>query len=136
MLKPTFYLHTPAIRANAKRAIDQAADGDVVTIKPAGRTDDQNAKFHAICSDISKSGFKWAGKERSAAEWKVLLVSGHTVATAGSVEIVPGLENEFVNIRESTALMGKKRGASLIEYSIAWAAGNDIKLGDMNDDET
>lgn len=32
------------------------------------------------------------------------------------------LEGEFVNIRESTALMSKRRGSSLIEYSEAFIA--------------
>ena len=77
-------------------------------------------KFHAICSDLASSKIQWAGKNRTAAEWKVLLVSGHAVATKEGSEIVPGLESEFVNIRESTALMSKKRGSSLIEYSIAF----------------
>ena len=35
---------------------------------------------------------------------------------------VPGLEGEFINIRESTAAMSKARGASLIEYAQAFAA--------------
>jgi hypothetical protein len=97
-------------------------------IKPEKRSNDQNAKFHAICSDIAKSGMKWAGKPRTAQQWKVLLVSGHAVATKEDSEIVPGLENEFVSIRESTALMSIKRGASLITYTIAFCAMNDIKI--------
>jgi hypothetical protein len=55
-----------------------------------------------------------------------LLVSGHATATKEGSEILPGLEGEFVNIRESTALMSKKRGASLIEYTLAYAAMNQI----------
>jgi hypothetical protein len=40
---------------------------------------------------------------------------------------VPGLEGEFVNLRESTALMSIKRGASLIEYTQAFAAEHGVK---------
>jgi hypothetical protein len=101
-----------------------------VKLGPLTRSIDQNAKFHAICSDIAKSGHEWAGKRRSAAQWKVLLVSGHAVATEEGAEMVPGLEGEFVNLRESTALMSIKRGASLIEYAISYAADNDIQLSD------
>jgi hypothetical protein len=36
--------------------------------------------------------------------------------------MVPGLEGEFVNLRESTALMSKARAASLIEYALAFCA--------------
>ena len=97
-------------------------------IKPETRTNDQNAKFHAICGDIAKAKFPWAGKPRTAQQWKVLLVSGHAVATKEDSEIVPGLENEFVSIRESTALMSIKRGASLITYTLAFCDLNGIKV--------
>jgi hypothetical protein len=83
--------------------------------------------FHAICSALSKSKMEWAGKRRPLEAWKVLLISGHTKATAGEVEIIPGLENEFVNIRESSASMSKKRMASLIEYSLAFCASNEVE---------
>ena len=93
----------------------------VVTVKPEKRSMDQNAKFHALCEDIAKSGAQWAGKPRSAADWKILLVSGHAVATKADGEIVPGIEHEFVMLRESTASMTKARGSSLIEYTLAFA---------------
>ena len=99
-----------------------------VEIKPEKRTLEQSAKFHAICGDIAKSGMKWAGKTRTAQQWKVLLVSGHTVATKEDSEVVPGLEGEFINIRESTALMSIKRGASLITYTLAFCDMNGIKV--------
>ena len=102
----------------------------VLTIKPQKRSSEQNAKFHAICSDLSRSGLLWAGKPRSASEWKVLLVSGHSMATKQGAEIVPGLEGEFVNIRESTARMSRARGSSLIEYALAFCAANNVALRD------
>ena len=99
-----------------------------LTVKPSSRTLDQNAKFHAICADLAKSKKPWCGKARTAAQWKVLLVSGHARATNEEAEMVPGLEDEFVNLRESTALMSKKRGASLIEYSLAFCAMSGVQL--------
>lgn len=102
-----------------------------LTVQPEARTGEQNAKFHAICSDLAKSGLPWAGKARTAAQWKVLLVSGHAVATKAEFDLVPGLENEFVNLRESTALMSKKRGSSLIEYSVAFCAANGVELQEL-----
>jgi hypothetical protein len=110
--------HTEA-RRRALAYIAEAPDGWVVSVKPQTRSLDQNAKFHAICEDFARAGAKWAGKPRDAAQWKVLLVSGHAVATKEGAEMVPGLEGEFVNLRESTARMSKARGSSLIEYAIA-----------------
>ena len=100
----------------------------MLTIKPATRSLEQNAKFHAMVEDIARSGLQWAGKERSAAQWKVLLVSGHAVATKEGADVVPGLEGEFINLRESTALMSVKRSASLIEYTLAFCAMNGVRL--------
>lgn len=125
-MKRVFILRNEDIRRRAQTAIWDADDNSRVTIGPENRTLDQNAKFHALTTNIAKSGYQWLGKPRDAAAWKVLLVSGHAVATKEGSEIVPGLEGEFVNLRESTAAMSKKRGASLIEYTLAFMAMNDI----------
>lgn len=126
----TVILYGNSQRSFAKQLIERAPAQAVVTIREAVRSADQNAKFHAICSDLSRSPLQWAGKRRNAEEWKVLLVSGHTVATKGQVEIVPGLEGEFVNVRESTARMSISRASSLIEYTLAFCATNGVALSD------
>lgn len=125
-----YILTDGAVRSRAQVAVMQAPDGYRVVIDKPVRSLDQNAKFHAICSDIARSGTVWAGKVRGLAAWKVLLVSGHAMATNEGSEVVPGLEGEFVNIRESTAAMSKRRGASLIEYTLAFCALHGIRLLD------
>lgn len=104
-----------------------------IVVQEETRTLPQNAKFHAMCADLSKSNMVWMGKRRNTAEWKVLLVSGHATATKEGCELVPGIEGEFVNLRESTALMSVGRGGSLIEYSQAFCAANDVALSDPED---
>lgn len=128
--KRLFGLVNPEARRRAVQCVSDAPQGYRVTVQPPTRTGDQNAKFHAICSDLAKAGAEWAGKRRTGAQWKVLLISGHAVATKEAAEIVPGLEGEFVNIRESSALMSVRRGSSLIEYSQAFAAMRGVDLGD------
>lgn len=128
-----FTLINDQVRRNAIAAIMAAAPGSAVSVGPATRSTDQNSKFHAICSDLAKSPMQWGGKRRSLEEWKVLLVSAHTVATkddhdAPQPEIIPGLENEFVNVRESTARMSVRRAASLITYAIAFCDTHGIEL--------
>ena len=118
----------PMARDRALRSVKEAPDGYWVKVEPAKRTLSQNDMFHALCEAIAKSGATWAGKRRTKDQWKVLLVSGHATYTKDGAEIVPGLEGEFVNIRESTASMSKARGASLIEYTLAWAAQNGIDV--------
>lgn len=123
-----FYLAHDTARRGCAAFLASAPDGCRVTFEEPKRSLEQNAKFHALCSDIAASGAEWAGKPRNAQQWKVLLVSGHAVATKEGAEVVPGLEGEFVNIRESTALMSKRRGASLIEYTLAFCASHGIDI--------
>ena len=102
----------------------------VLDVRPESRSLDQNAHFHALCGDIARSGIEWFGKPRKAEEWKVLLVSGHAKATKQEADVVPGLEGELVNLRESTARMSRARASSLIEYTLAFCAEHGVELRD------
>jgi hypothetical protein len=124
-MKQQFFLRHDLARANALKAVQTAPEGYAVTVAEPSRTLEASAKFHAICTELARSGLPWAGKPRTAEQWKVLLVSGHSVASKQGAEMVPGLEGEFVNIRESTALMSSKRISSLIEYASAFLAMNE-----------
>jgi len=126
--RQSFRLINDRVKANALRAVAAAPQDYVVSIGPRKRSSDQNAMFHAICTDIAKSGWLFAGRPRSAAVWKVLLISGHAAATGDGNEIVPGLEGEFVNIRESSASMSVRRANSLIDYVLAFCDSNGIPL--------
>jgi hypothetical protein len=121
-----FILAHAEARRRAIRAVQEAPDGYKVLISEPRRTDGQNARFHAMVDDIARQR-EWMGKKRTADQWKVLLVSGHAIATQEGSEILPGLEGEFVNLRESTAQMSVRRGASLIEYTRAYGDINGVK---------
>lgn len=114
-------------RRRAKADIDNAPDGWIAETRPAKRSLDQNAAFHSLCGDLEKQ-LPFAGKMRTLQQWKVLLVSAHSVATDEKADVVPGIEGEFVNLRESTAEMGVARMSSLIEYGVAYAVQNGVKL--------
>lgn len=126
--KETFVLINDRIRQNALAAVMRALPDFSVTIAPKQRTNDQNAKLHAILGDLGKSPVSWAGKRRTLEEWKMIIISGHSVATGHSGEVIPGLEGEFVAIRESSASMSVARAASLIEYLLAFCATNGVEL--------
>lgn len=118
MNKRIFFARTPEIRRRiAAWIVDECPEGWSVTAAEPVRNLEQNARFHAMCGDIAHAGIEWAGKKWTTAQWKVLLVSAHATATAEGSEIVPGIEGEFVSIRESTALMSVRRSASLIDYT-------------------
>jgi hypothetical protein len=128
MTKRIFRLVHDEARRRAMACVAEAPEGMTVTVAEPTRNGDQNAKFHALCSDLAKSGLQWGGKPRTAAQWKVLMVSGHAVATKEGAEMVPGVEGEFVNLRESTAQMSVRRSSSLIEYTIAFMAMHEVRV--------
>ena len=106
-------------------ALLESGDKVVVEVREKTRTDEQNAKLHAMLGDIAKQK-TFNGQKLSIDQWKMVFVSGHRIATGGTAEMAIGLEGEVINLRESTARMGVRRLASLIEYIQAWAAGNGV----------
>lgn len=126
-MSQTIPLTNPTARQFAMRQIAAAPDNYVAIIKERTRTLDQNAKLHAMLTDISAQA-TYMGKRRSVEFWKGLFVSGWQIATGQAPEIVPGLEGEFINIRTSTTTLGVRKLAELIEYINAWAAGEGIRF--------
>lgn len=114
-----FILAHDTARLRALNAVKEAPTGYQVVIKPPNRNLEQNAKFHAICSEFARD-FEWSGKKRTVDEWKTLLVSAHSVHLHQNTEVLRGIEDEIIIMRESTASMSKSRMASLIEYSTAY----------------
>lgn len=128
--KRVFHLVSNRVRDNAVEAVNEANPGSVISITPPKRSSDQNAKLHSLLSDLARSHVQWAGKRRTVDEWKALVVSAHAVATNRPGEVIPGLEGEFVAIRESTAAMSIARSSSLIEYVIAFGIQHGIQFTD------
>ncbi|SCX93454.1 NinB protein [Nitrosospira sp. Nl5] len=109
----------------AKQCIDQAPGDFVCTIKKATRREEQSEKFHAMCGDVARQ-CKYMSRWLTKDQWKVLFISGHAVATGIGADVVPGLEGEFTNIRESSAQMSISRMASVIEYVAAYGADKGV----------
>lgn len=113
--------------SHAKGYLMASGSPMVLEVRPETRSDRQNKLLHALFCDVARQA-EWMGKKRSPEEWKLLFVSGHSVATKQGADLVPGLEGEFLNLRESTARMGKARMASLLEYVMAWAIDHGVEL--------
>lgn len=124
--------------AHAKGYLMASGAPMVLEVRPETRSDRQNRLLHALFGDVSNQS-EWMGKKRTPAEWKLLFVSGHAVATKQGADLVPGLEGEFLNLRESTARMGKARMASLLDYVMSWAVEHGVELREARqwgDEET
>ncbi len=121
--KQSFVLVHATARNLAIEAVRNAPDGYVVEVKPKTRSLEQNALLHALLGECAKT-MKYHSKTLSIEQWKVLFVSAHNIVEGRPVQVIAGIEGEFVNIRESTAKMTVKRLNSLIEYIQAWVADN------------
>ena len=106
--KQTFFLRNEQVRSNCQAFIQDLP------------TDDKDVANQA----------EFMGRKLSMEQWKVLFISGHAIATNQKADVVPGLEGEFVNIRESSAKMSVSRMASLIEYVTAYGVANGVKFND------
>lgn len=120
-MKQVFQLSHATARQNAARSVLEAPEGYMVEIKPRTRSLDQNAMLHSLFTEAAKN-HTWHGRKLTATQWKVLFISGHSIATGRGVDMIPGLEGEFCNVRESSASMTVARMTSLIEYINAWMA--------------
>lgn len=134
MDKTVYFLRNESVRKNLVNYINSLPIDDLlplmITVQEYVRSLEQNSKFHAICGDASKQG-AYEGRKLKTWQWKNLFVSGHFYVEGKSPELVKGMEGELVNLRESTAQMGVKRMSSLIEYSTAWCAYNNIQLREV-----
>ena len=132
--KKQFFLRSNQVRLNCIEFIKELPTDDkkplVVKIQPMTRSLEQNSKLHALLSDISKNA-TWNGEKLDVYAWKNLLVSAHSIATGGPSKIVRGIEGELVNIRERTSKMSSGRLSSLIDYILAFCAGNGIEIKDL-----
>ncbi len=132
-MKEQYKIVSDQVRQHIIRRIRDADFGKVVIVQDPTRKLEQNARLHAMLTDISRQR-DYLGKRRDVEFWKGLFVSAHAIATGKPCEIVPGLEGEFIAIRESTATMSGKKLASVIEYINAWAAHEGVRFSAREDE--
>lgn len=133
MTKQTYQLRNEQILSNAINHLrNTPLNPDkpfIVTIQERTRSLEQNARLHAMLSEISRKT-TYLGKSRGVEFWKGLFVSGWQMATNQHPEIVPGLEGEFINIRESTTKLTVGKLTEVMDYIEAYCGMNNITLED------
>ena len=116
------FLTTPTARETALQYVRQAPDDYAVTIQPATRTLDQNAKLWAMLSDISRQ-VEWYGKRLAQEDWKHVFT-----ASLRRLSVVPNLDGTgFVALGLSTSRMSKRDLADLIELIQAFGAERGVE---------
>jgi len=120
---------TPTNRRHVAEQVANLPEGYVIKAGPPTRSLEQNAMLHAMFGELAKKA-RYMGRALTLNQWKTLMISGHAMATGLGADVIPGVEGEFVNIRESSAQMTVARMTSLIEYVHAWAAENNVQFND------
>lgn len=123
-----FVLVHPRARELALAAVKTAPDGMMVTVREPTRNADQNAKLHAMLTDIVKAKTVWDGELHDIEFWKGLVISGWAIATKAEGKVVRGIEGEIVLIRRASSSMTKKELSSLIEYLTAFMVKRGIPI--------
>jgi hypothetical protein len=127
-LRKYFILAHDTARANAKAAIADSPDGYAVEIKPITRSLAQNAKLHALITDIAKT-LEWAGAKRDVETWKRLLTAAWLRARGEPIEMLPALDGHGVDIVfRRTSELTVNEMIELIEYIQSWAVANGIDV--------
>ena len=92
------------------------------------RNNDQNAKLHALCRDVSKQ-VQWDREWLDTEDWKRIFTAGWMKATGRTVKLVRSLDgDDFVPIFQRTSRLSTKEMAELIEFIYAWGAEKDVRF--------
>jgi hypothetical protein len=132
--RQTFKLTHDIARRNAISAVSRAPDGYCVEIREANKSRDQEAKYHAMFSDVAKQ-VEFMGRKRDAETWKRLLVDAFARIKAaegdpvqGVGAIIPNLDGTgFVQLGVQTRKFGKKHASEFIEYLYAFGSENGVQ---------
>jgi hypothetical protein len=116
-------------RALAHRWIDIAPQGAVLNIREATRTNEQNAKMHAMLSDISRA--KPQGRVLPPEVWKCVFMAsiGH------QCRFEPALDgNGVVPVGFKSSRLSKSEMSDLIECIAAFGAEHGVQWSDEQRD--
>jgi len=113
----------------AKRLIDAAPAGAVVNIAEAARTLDQNAKMHAMLSDVARA--KPCGRVLSTEAWKALFM--HEAGFKCSFE--PTLDGQgVVPLGFKSSRLRKAEFSDLIEAIYAYGGQHGVRWSEPHPD--
>lgn len=117
----TVILWSPQAREKAKRLIDAAPVNAIVTVKPAKRTVDQNAKMWAMLSDVSVA--KPEGREHTPEMWKALFM--HACGHATQFEM--GLDGQPFPTGFRSSRLTVQQMSDLIEFIYEYGARHGVQ---------
>lgn len=117
----TIILHSDSQKRMAHKLVDVAPAGAVLTIREAKRTLDQNAKFHAMLSDVSRA--KPEGRRHTPEVWKALVMH----ACGHAVQFEMGLNGQPFPIGFRSSRLTKAEMSDLIEWIYSYGAEHGVR---------
>jgi hypothetical protein len=118
----TVILRGPGQRSLAKQMIECAPLDAVVTIRPATRSLDQNARLWAMISDVSRA--KPEGRTHTPEVWKCLFMS----ACGHAVQFETGLDGKPFPVGFSSSRMNKAEMSDLMEFVSEYGARHGVRF--------
>ena len=101
----------------------------VLDIKPEPRSNPQNARLHAMLTELSLR-VDWCGKKLPMEVWKRLSMAAWMREERQSPQLVPALDGNGVDIiYERTSRLTKDECGRLMEWITAFAAERGVMLG-------
>jgi hypothetical protein len=107
-------------RAHAKAQIDAAEDGWIAIVKEPTRSVEQNAKMHAMLTDIANQ--KPMGWTKTPETWKAILCH----ACGYTMRFEMGLDGHPFPIGIKTSTLSVKQMSQLIEFMYSFGAEQGI----------
>lgn len=124
MSRALITLHSDRDRFALIRLINEAPKGTRVEIKSAQRSIDQNSRFWAMLTDISRQA-EHGGRKYTADAWKVIFLH----AIGHEVQFLPSLDGKaFVPWGQSSSDLSKSEMGDLMEFMSAWGAEHNIEF--------
>jgi hypothetical protein len=121
MIGQTIRLTGAQNRARAHHLIEAAPQGAVVNIRPATRTNEQNAKMWAMLSDVARA--KPEGRDLTADKWKALFMD----AIGIPADWEPGINGGVVNVGYRSSRLTKEQMSDLMEMISEYGARHGIE---------
>lgn len=120
MIGQTIRLASVHQRALAKRLVDQAPEWAVVNIRPATRSNDQNALLWSLLSEVSRA--KPNGRKHTPDVWKCLFMQ----ACGYAVQFEVGLDGNPFPLGFRSSRLTVEQMTDLIEFILQYCAENGI----------
>ena len=127
----TYRLHGQADRLYACRAVKDAPDGWVVTVKPPTRNAIQNALLHAALGDIAEQ-VTWHGQRFDVETWKRLFMAMFLRTRGEAAKLIPALDGKgFDVVQVHTSTLSKPDFSDLCETVFKFGAENNVQFKDQ-----